>query len=91
MYTSQAQQLKNSFFGDTLMTQRTLATFMLALGLATLAGCASPTVITLNDGREIQAIDSPTYDEQSGFYEFEQLDGKETRINKDQVRTVKEL
>ncbi|EJM24239.1 Bacterial hypothetical protein (DUF903) [Pseudomonas sp. GM21] len=73
------------------MTQRTLATFTLAVGLATLAGCASPTVITLNDGREIQAIDSPTYDEQSGFYEFEQLDGKETRINKDQVRTVKEL
>ena len=73
------------------MTQRTLATFMLALGLATLAGCSSPAVITLNDGREIQAIDSPTYDEQSGFYEFEQLDGKETRINKDQVRTVKEL
>ena len=73
------------------MTQRTLATLMLAVGFATLAGCASPTVITLNDGREIQAIDSPTYDEQSGFYEFEQLDGKETRINKDQVRTVKDL
>ena len=73
------------------MTQRTLATFLLAVGLATLAGCASPTVITLNDGREIQAIDSPTYDEKSGFYEFEQLDGKETRINKDQVRTVKDL
>ncbi len=40
------------------MTQRTLATFMLALGLATLAGCSSPTVITLNDGREIQAVDT---------------------------------
>ncbi|MGJ7515533.1 YgdI/YgdR family lipoprotein [Pseudomonas baetica] len=73
------------------MTQRTLATFMLALGLATLAGCASPTVITLNDGREIQAVDTPHYDKDSGFYEFEQLDGKQTRINKDQVRTVKEL
>ncbi|MBA4362279.1 MULTISPECIES: YgdI/YgdR family lipoprotein [Pseudomonas] len=73
------------------MTQRTLATLMLALGLATLAGCASPTVITLNDGREIQAVDAPKYDDESGFYEFEQLDGKHTRINKDQVRTVKEL
>jgi hypothetical protein len=48
-------------------------------------------VITLNDGREIQATDAPKYDEESGFYEFKQLDGKETRINKDQVRTVKEL
>jgi len=73
------------------MIQRTLVTFMLALGLATLAGCASPTVITLNDGREIQAVDTPHFDEESGFYEFEQLDGKENRVNKDQVRTVKEL
>ncbi|QVW21734.1 YgdI/YgdR family lipoprotein [Pseudomonas hormoni] len=73
------------------MTHRTLATFMLALGLATLAGCSSPAVITLNDGREIQAVDTPKYDDDAGFYEFEQLDGKKTRVNKDQVRTVKEL
>ena len=73
------------------MTHRTLAALMLAAGMAALAGCASPTVITLNDGREIQATDTPKYDEDSGFYQFKQLDGKETRINKDQVRTVKEL
>ena len=73
------------------MTHRTLAALMLTAGLAALAGCSSPTVITLNDGREIQAIDTPQYDEDSGFYQFKQLDGKETRINKDQVRTVKEL
>lgn len=74
------------------MKQRTLpAAFLLALGLASLAGCASPTVITLTDGREIQAVDTPQYDEDSGFYEFEQLDGKQTRVNKDQVRTVKDL
>ncbi|MNC75026.1 putative lipoprotein YgdR precursor [compost metagenome] len=73
------------------MTHRTLATFMLALGLAALAGCSSPAVITLNDGREIQSVDTPKYDARSGFYEFEQLDGKQTRINKDQVRTVKDL
>jgi len=73
------------------MTQRTLATFMLALGLTTLAGCSSPAVITLNDGREIQSVDTPRFDNESGFYEFEQLDGKQTRINKDQVRTVKDL
>ncbi|KQQ56135.1 hypothetical protein ASF84_12640 [Pseudomonas sp. Leaf127] len=67
------------------------AAFVLALGLATLAGCSSPTVITLNDGREIQSVDTPRYDDEAGFYEFEQLDGKKTRINKDQVRTVKDL
>lgn len=73
------------------MIKRPLPAFLLALGLGALAGCASPTVITLNDGREIQATDTPKYDEDSGFYEFEQLDGKRTRLNKDQIRTVKEL
>lgn len=73
------------------MIQRTLPAFLLALGIGALAGCSSPAVITLNDGREIQAVDTPSYDEDSGFYEFEQLDGKRTRLNKDQVRTVKEL
>ncbi|MET1081027.1 MAG: YgdI/YgdR family lipoprotein [Pseudomonas sp.] len=73
------------------MIHRTLPAALLALGLATLVGCASPTVITLTDGREIQAVDEPEFDEDAGFYEFEQLDGKRARVNKDQVRTVKEL
>ncbi|UVE16432.1 YgdI/YgdR family lipoprotein [Pseudomonas sp. LS44] len=73
------------------MTQRTFLAFTLMLGLGALAGCSSPAVITLNDGREIQTVDAPDYDEEAGFYEFEQLDGKRARVNKDQVRTVKEL
>ncbi|MDP3816936.1 YgdI/YgdR family lipoprotein [Pseudomonas sp.] len=73
------------------MIQRTIPALLLALGLVTLAGCAAPSVITLNDGREIQTVDEPVFDEESGFYEFEQLDGKPAKVNKDQVRTVKEL
>ncbi|QEY62332.1 YgdI/YgdR family lipoprotein [Metapseudomonas lalkuanensis] len=73
------------------MNQRIAPAFLLAMGLFTLTGCSSPTVITLNDGREIQAVDKPDYDEDSGFYEFEQLDGKHAKVNKDQVRTIKEL
>lgn len=73
------------------MKQRTLAAFLLACGLVTLAGCSTPSVITLNDGREIQTTDRPDFDDDTGFYEFEQLDGKRTKVNKDQVRTVKEL
>ncbi|AHL75956.1 hypothetical protein CH92_12980 [Stutzerimonas stutzeri] len=63
----------------------------LLVGLASLAGCSSPSVITLNDGREIQTLDSPEFDEEAGFYEFEGIDGKPGTVNKDQVRTVKEL
>ncbi|WP_339522167.1 YgdI/YgdR family lipoprotein [Pseudomonas sp. EA_35y_Pfl2_R111] len=73
------------------MTQRIIPALLLTLGLIALTGCASPTVITLNDGREIQTVDEPDFDEESGFYEFEQLDGKRAKVNKDEVRTVKEL
>ncbi len=58
---------------------------------AILTGCSTPSLITLNDGREIQAVDAPKFDRDSGFYEFQQLDGKRTRINKDQVRTISDL
>ncbi|UFH50658.1 YgdI/YgdR family lipoprotein [Pseudomonas sp. KNUC1026] len=73
------------------MTTRIVPAVLLAVGLAALAGCSTPNVITLNDGREIQTVDTPKYDDDTGFYEFKQLDGKVTRLNKDQVRTVKEL
>ncbi|MCQ2029827.1 YgdI/YgdR family lipoprotein [Stutzerimonas zhaodongensis] len=66
-------------------------TLALMAGLTFLAGCSNPSVITLNDGREIQTLDQPEYDDDAGFYEFEGLDGKPGRVNKDQVRTVKEL
>lgn len=70
------------------MTQKFLIA-MLAAGL--LAGCSTPSVITLNDGTRIQTVDVPDFDEDSGFYEFEELDGKAARVNKDQVITVREL
>ncbi|MDM9653294.1 YgdI/YgdR family lipoprotein [Pseudomonas mendocina] len=73
------------------MTKRIIPTLLMTLGFVVLAGCSTPSVITLNDGREIQTVDKPKYDEDSGFYEFEQLDGKRATINKDQVQTIKEL
>lgn len=63
----------------------------LLVGLTLLSGCSNPSVITLNDGREIQTLDHPDYDDEAGFYEFEGIDGKPGRVNKDQVRTVEEL
>ncbi len=61
------------------------------LGIGLLAGCANPSVITLIDGREIQTTDTPKFDDETGFYEYEQLDGKRSQVNKDQVRSVREL
>lgn len=73
------------------MTRRKLPFIVATLSLVALAGCSTPSVITLNDGSQIQTVDAPDFDEDSGFYEFEQLDGKPAKINKDQVITVKEL
>ena len=63
----------------------------LLVGLSLLTGCSNPSIITLTDGREIQTLDNPEYDDEAGFYEFEGIDGKPGRVNKDQVRTVQEL
>ncbi|MBE7373557.1 YgdI/YgdR family lipoprotein [Pseudomonas lopnurensis] len=73
------------------MRSGTIPALLLILGFSVLAGCANPSVITLNDGREIQTLDRPDYDEESGFYEYELIDGKPGRVNKDQVRTLREL
>lgn len=73
------------------MQSITLSALALAMSFGLLAGCANPSVITLNDGREIQTLDRPDYDDESGFYEYEQIDGKPGKVNKDQVRTVREL
>ena len=71
------------------MRKTILAASFIISGL--LAGCSTPSLIVLNDGREIQTLDTPRYDAKSGFYEFEQPDGKLQSLNKDQVRTIKDL
>ncbi|WP_019342712.1 YgdI/YgdR family lipoprotein [Stutzerimonas stutzeri] len=73
------------------MGTTTGAALAILIGMTLLTGCSSPSVITLNDGREIQTLNQPEYDEEAGFYEFEGIDGKPGRVNKDQVRTVQEL
>ncbi len=73
------------------MSRRTQRLIITALCMIGLAGCSTPSVITLNDGSQIQTTDVPEFDEDTGFYEFEQLDGKPAKVNKDQVTTVREL
>lgn len=73
------------------MNKKYLTALFTAAAFATLAGCASPSVITLKDGTQLQTSDKPAYDEDSGFYEFEQIDGKPIRINKDDVHTIKKM
>ena len=73
------------------MTHKLSLTAVLAASFLALAACSSPSAITLKDGTELQTKDTPKYDKKSGFYEFEQLDGKPNKINKDDVHTIKKL
>lgn len=73
------------------MKLKALAALFLVGSLGVLAGCSTPSVITLKDGRQIQTTDRPKLDADAGFYKFEQLDGRQTTINKDEVLTIKEL
>lgn len=73
------------------MNPRTPLIATLALVAGLLAGCATPTAMVLTDGREIHAVDKPDFDEETGFYEIEQLDGTKVRINKDEVESIREL
>lgn len=71
------------------MSKKYLTALFAAAALVALAGCSSPTVITLKDGSQLETTDKPKFDDDSGFYEFEQADGKPIRINKDDIHTIK--
>lgn len=58
---------------------------LVALGLA---GCSTPTSVVLTDGREIQALDTPDYDDETGFYELELPDGRHIKLNEDQIESI---
>lgn len=73
------------------MKLKVLLALVFAGVFGVLAGCATPSVITLKDGRQIQTTDVPKLDADAGFYRFQQLDGKDSSINKDDVLTIKEL
>lgn len=66
----------------------TLKHWAAALSVALLAGCSSPSVITLVDGRQVFTKDTPVLDEDSGFYQFKQTDGEQAQVNKDQVKLI---
>lgn len=73
------------------MSKKYLTALFAATAFVTLAGCSSPTVITLKDGTQLETTDKPKFDDDSGFYEFKQRDGKPVRINKDDIHTIKQI
>lgn len=61
-----------------------------ATALLALAGCASPTVVTLQNGTQYLTKDVPKTRTADGFYEFVDISGKKIRIKADDVATVRQ-
>ncbi|KPX17153.1 YgdI/YgdR family lipoprotein [Pseudomonas syringae group genomosp. 3] len=71
------------------MNIKSLAFPILASAFVLLAGCSTPSVVTLQNGTQYITKDMPKTKSRDGFYEFEDLSGKTIRIKADEVATVK--
>ncbi|MBU2711430.1 MULTISPECIES: YgdI/YgdR family lipoprotein [Zooshikella] len=58
---------------------------------AALTGCSTPHLITLQDGTHIQTVDTPDFNEDTGFYEYETDNGNDESVNKNVVKKIREL
>lgn len=58
--------------------------------LAVLAGCATPTVVHKTDGSSVVTPDRPTFNKETGFYEYKD-NGRVIRINKDDVQSIEDV
>jgi hypothetical protein len=58
-----------------------------ALGLL---GCSTPYQIHLKSGEVLETMDEPKFDDDSGFYEFEDYTGRRVRLNKDEIVSMEE-
>ena len=54
-----------------------------------LAGCASPSVVTLQNGTQYLTKDMPKTKNQDGFYEFVDIASKHIKVKADDVATIK--
>jgi hypothetical protein len=69
---------------------RRIASTLLCLALvAGLVACATPHTIRMRDGRTISTKDEPKPDKETGFYVFEDEEGKKVRVNKDEIVEIR--
>ena len=79
------------FFGvyEVVMNIKTLGLPLAAAALLTLAGCSTPTVVTLQNGTQYLTEDMPKANNKEGFYEFEDISGAKVKVKVDDVATVR--
>ncbi|ABA74429.1 MULTISPECIES: YgdI/YgdR family lipoprotein [Pseudomonas] len=71
------------------MKIKTLGIPLAVAALLTLAGCSTPTVVTLQNGTQYLTEDMPDTKNEDGFYEFKDISGAKVRVRADEVATVR--
>ncbi|MGE8354258.1 MAG: YgdI/YgdR family lipoprotein [Pseudomonas protegens] len=72
------------------MNVKNLGLLLASVATLALAGCASPTVVTLQNGTQYLTRDQPKTKTADGFYEFQDISGKTIRVKADDVATVRQ-
>ena len=54
-----------------------------------LAGCSTPTVVTLQNGTQYLTKDMPKTKTKDGFFEFEDISGAKVKVNANDVSTIR--
>jgi hypothetical protein len=71
------------------MNFKTLFMPLAVVALTALAGCSTPTVVTLQNGTQYLTKDMPKTKSADGFYEFRDISGAKVRVKSDDVATVR--
>lgn len=70
------------------MNMKNLGLPLVALTFLVLTGCATQTVVTLQNGTQYLTKDLPKTNTTDGFYEFTDIAGKRVRVKAADVATV---
>ena len=71
------------------MNIKTLGFPLVAAALLMLAGCSTPTVVTLQNGTQYLTKDMPKTKTKDGFFEFEDISGAKVKVRADEVTTIR--
>jgi hypothetical protein len=72
------------------MNIKTLAFPIAVAAFIALAGCSTPTVVTLQNGTQYLTKDMPKTKTKDGFFEFEDISGAKVRVRADEVTTIRQ-
>ena len=72
------------------MNIKTLGLPLAIAAILALAGCSTPTVITLQNGTQYLTKDMPKTKTKDGFYEFEDISGATVKVRSDEVATIRQ-